>query len=168
VSVIYSPQIVRRLGQRMWSPSFRSSEGGVSQFRCSPSWGHCPVLESRHMKSETRRLNKLTGASTNIAKRYKLTTAATEIIDEAGQIHGQKSRAVQITVEILWRTQRRLRPVLIRAARVRPSTPPLSHSMERQIFDGQFRGFLLVSGIHGCPHTSHTATRIVFQPMPRL
>ena len=61
---------------------------------------------------------------------------------------------------------RRLRPVLILAARVRPSTPPLSHNMERQLFEGQFKGFFLVSGIHGCPHTSHTATRIVFQPMP--
>jgi hypothetical protein len=57
------------------------------------------------MKSETQRLNKLTGASRNIAKRYKLTTAAAEIIDQAGQIHGQKSRAVQIAVEILWRAQ---------------------------------------------------------------
>jgi hypothetical protein len=56
------------------------------------------------MKSETRRLNKLTGASRSVAKRYKLTTAAAEIIDQAGQIHGQKSRAVQIAVEILWRT----------------------------------------------------------------
>jgi hypothetical protein len=56
------------------------------------------------MKSETRRLNKLTGASKNIAKRYKLTTAAAEIIDQAGEVHGQKSRAVQIAVEILWRT----------------------------------------------------------------
>jgi hypothetical protein len=60
------------------------------------------------MKSETRRLNKLTGASRSVAKRYKLTTAAAAIIDQAGQIHGQKSRAVQIAVEILWRTQRRL------------------------------------------------------------
>jgi hypothetical protein len=60
------------------------------------------------MKSETRRLNKLTGASKNIAKRYKLTTAAAEIIDQAGEVHGQRSRAVQIAVEILWRTQRQL------------------------------------------------------------
>jgi hypothetical protein len=60
------------------------------------------------MKSETRRLNKLTGASKNIAKRYKLTTAAAEIIDQAGEVHGQKSRAVQIAVELLWRTQRQL------------------------------------------------------------
>jgi hypothetical protein len=56
------------------------------------------------MKSETRRLNKLTGASKNIAKRYKITTAAAEIIDQAGEVHGQKSRAVQIAVELLWRT----------------------------------------------------------------
>jgi hypothetical protein len=60
------------------------------------------------MKSETRRLNKLTGASKNIAKRYKLTTAAAAIIDQAGEVHGQRSRAVQIAVEILWRTQRQL------------------------------------------------------------
>jgi len=60
------------------------------------------------MKRETRRLNKLTGASKNVAKRYKLTEAAAEIIDQAGQIHGQRSRAVQIAVELLWRTQRHL------------------------------------------------------------
>jgi hypothetical protein len=60
------------------------------------------------MKSEIRRLNKLTGASKNIAKRYKLTTAAAEVIDQAGEVHGQKSRAVQIAIEILWRTQRQL------------------------------------------------------------
>jgi hypothetical protein len=57
------------------------------------------------MKSETRRLNRLTGASRSVAKRYKLTTAAAEIIDQAGEVHGQKSRAVQIAVEILWRAQ---------------------------------------------------------------
>jgi|SRR5208337_356608 len=56
------------------------------------------------MKSETRRLNKLTGARRNLAKRYKLTEAAAAIIDEAGKVHGQKSRAVQIAVELLWRT----------------------------------------------------------------
>jgi hypothetical protein len=33
--------------------------------------------------------------------------------------------------------------------------------------DGQFGGFS-DSGIHRCPHTSHTATRIVFQPMQPL
>jgi hypothetical protein len=32
----------------------------------------------------------------------------------------------------------RLRSVLIRASRVRPSTPPLSHRVERHFFDGQF------------------------------
>jgi hypothetical protein len=55
------------------------------------------------MESETRRLNKLSGASRSVGKRYKLTEAAAEIIDRAGQIHGQKSRAVQIAVEILCR-----------------------------------------------------------------
>jgi hypothetical protein len=33
-----------------------------------------------------------------------VTRATAEIIDQAGEIHGQKSRAVQIAVEILWRT----------------------------------------------------------------
>ena len=35
----------------------------------------------------------------------------------------------------------RLRPTLIRAARVLPSTPPLFHNVERHFFDGQFGGF---------------------------
>ena len=61
----------------------------------------------------------------------------------------------------------RLRPTLIRAARVLPSTPPLFHNVERHFFDGQFGGFS-VSGIHRCPHTSHTATLTVFHPMPPL
>jgi hypothetical protein len=58
----------------------------------------------------------------------------------------------------------RLRPALILATRVLPSTPPLSQSVERHFFDGQLGGFS-VSGIHLCPHTSHTATRILVQPM---
>src|ERR1039457_4129306 len=61
----------------------------------------------------------------------------------------------------------RLRPVLIRASRVLPSTPPLSQRVERHFFEGQFGGFS-VSGIHLCPQTSQTATRIVFQPMSPL
>ena len=61
----------------------------------------------------------------------------------------------------------RLRPALIRASRVLPSTPPLFHRVERHFFEGQFGGFT-VSGIHLCPQTSQTATRIVFQPMSRL
>jgi hypothetical protein len=61
----------------------------------------------------------------------------------------------------------RLRPVLIRACLVLPSMPPLFHKVERHFFEGQFGGFLL-SGIQRCPHTSHTATRIVFQPMQPL
>jgi hypothetical protein len=61
----------------------------------------------------------------------------------------------------------RLRPALIRASRVLPSTPALFQSVERHFFEGQFGGFP-VSGIHRCPHTSHTATLIVVQPMPPL
>ena len=61
----------------------------------------------------------------------------------------------------------RLRPVLTLASRVLPSTPPLSHRVERHFFDGQLGGFS-VSGIHLCPHTSHTATRIVLQPIQTL
>jgi len=60
-----------------------------------------------------------------------------------------------------------LRPALIRASRVLPSTPPLFHRVERHFFEGQFGGFS-VSGIHRCPQTSQTATRIVFQPIQPL
>ena len=55
------------------------------------------------MKSETRRLNKLKDTSHNLAKRYKLPEAALKIIERAGKIHGQQSRAIQVAVEILWR-----------------------------------------------------------------
>ena len=58
----------------------------------------------------------------------------------------------------------RLRPALIRASRVLPSTPPLFQSVDLHFLDGQFGGFS-VSGIHLCPQTSHSATRIVLQPM---
>src|SRR6266568_122166 len=56
------------------------------------------------MKSETRRLNKLKDESRNIAKRYKLPETAAEIIERAGKIHGQQSPAIQVAVEILWRS----------------------------------------------------------------
>jgi hypothetical protein len=59
----------------------------------------------------------------------------------------------------------RLRPVLIRACLVLPSTPPLFQSVERHFFEGQFGGFS-VSGIHLCPQTSQTATLIVSQLTP--
>jgi hypothetical protein len=61
----------------------------------------------------------------------------------------------------------RLRPALIRAVRVLPSIPPLFHNVERHFFDGQLGGFS-VSGIHLCPHTSQTATRILVQPMAAI
>ena len=61
----------------------------------------------------------------------------------------------------------RLRPALIRAARVLPSTPPLFHNIERHFLDGQLGGFRL-SGIHLWPQTSQTAIRIVFHPMQPL
>jgi hypothetical protein len=61
----------------------------------------------------------------------------------------------------------RLRPALIRASRVLPSTPPLSQSVDLHFLDGQVGG-LAVSGIHRCPQTSQTAIRILVQPMPRL
>jgi len=54
------------------------------------------------MKSETRRLNKLKDTSRNLAKRYKLPEAALKIIEKAGKIHGQQSRAIQVAVELLW------------------------------------------------------------------
>jgi len=54
------------------------------------------------MKSEARRLNRLKDTSRNLAKRYKLTQAALKIIEKAGKIHGQQSRAIQVAVELLW------------------------------------------------------------------
>jgi hypothetical protein len=54
------------------------------------------------MKNETRRLNKLKDTSRNLAKRYKLSEAALKIIEKAGKIHGQQSRAIQVAVELLW------------------------------------------------------------------
>ncbi len=54
------------------------------------------------MKSETRRLNKLKDTSHNLAKRYRLPLAALKIIERAGKIHGQQSRAIQVAVELLW------------------------------------------------------------------
>ena len=61
----------------------------------------------------------------------------------------------------------RLRPTLILASRVLPSMPPLFQRVDRHFLLGQFSG-LSVSGIHRCPHTSHTATRIQTQPMQPL
>jgi len=54
------------------------------------------------MKSETRRLNTLKDTSHNLAKRYRLPQAALRIIEKAGEIHGQQSRAIQVAVELLW------------------------------------------------------------------
>ncbi len=54
------------------------------------------------MNRETRRLNKLKDTSHNLAKRYRLSQAALKIIEKAGKIHGQQSRAIQIAVELLW------------------------------------------------------------------
>jgi hypothetical protein len=50
----------------------------------------------------------------------------------------------------------RLRPALIRAARVLPSTPPLFQRVERRAFEGQFGGFS-DSGIQRCPQTSQNS-----------
>lgn len=54
------------------------------------------------MKSETRRLNRLKDTSRNLAKRYKLPEAALKIIEKAGKVHGQQSRAIQVAVELIW------------------------------------------------------------------
>jgi hypothetical protein len=51
---------------------------------------------------ETRRLDKLKDESRNLAKRYKLPSEAVNLIEKAGDKHGQKSRAIQIAVELLW------------------------------------------------------------------
>jgi hypothetical protein len=46
----------------------------------------------------------------------------------------------------------RLRPALIRASRVLPSTPPLFHNVERHFVEGQFGGFYLF--LFQTPHYS--------------
>jgi hypothetical protein len=67
------------------------------------------VLECKIVSKtkEARRLSKLkreseSHESRNIAKRYKLPEAALKIIEKAGPIHGQQSRAIQVAVELLW------------------------------------------------------------------
>ncbi|MBZ5613239.1 MAG: hypothetical protein LAO23_04450 [Acidobacteriia bacterium] len=56
---------------------------------------------------EARRLSKLkreseSHESRNIAKRYKLPEAAVKLIEKAGPVYGQQSRAIQVAVELLW------------------------------------------------------------------
>jgi hypothetical protein len=51
---------------------------------------------------ESRRLDKLKDESRNVAKRYKLPEVALNIIEKAGKVHGQKSRAIQVAVELIW------------------------------------------------------------------
>lgn len=51
---------------------------------------------------ETRRLDRLKDESRNVAKTYKLPLAAVKLIEKAGKIHGQQSRAIQVGVELLW------------------------------------------------------------------
>jgi hypothetical protein len=50
---------------------------------------------------ETQRLDRLKDESRNIAKTYKLPLAAVKLIEKAGKIHGQQSRAIQVAVELL-------------------------------------------------------------------
>jgi len=56
---------------------------------------------------EARRLDALkrdseSHQSRNIAKRYKLPEAAVTIIEKAGAVYGQQSRAIQVALELLW------------------------------------------------------------------
>jgi hypothetical protein len=55
-------------------------------------------------RGEKKRLNAIQGESKNLAKTYKLPAGAIKIIERAAKIHGQQSRAIQIAVEIIWRT----------------------------------------------------------------
>jgi hypothetical protein len=50
------------------------------------------------------RLNRIRGEAKNVAKRYRLPELAVEIIEDAAKVHGQQSRAIQIAVEVIWRT----------------------------------------------------------------
>lgn len=68
----------------------------------------CYNINIVNKAKELRRLNRLKRApeghqSRNIAKRYKLHQGALEIIEQAGKLHAQQSRAIQIAVEIMWR-----------------------------------------------------------------
>src|SRR5262249_48362652 len=70
---------------------------------------HRQVLEYDAVgkKKEARRLGKLkreseSHESRHIAKRYKLPEAAVALIEKAGTVHGQQSRAIQVAVELLW------------------------------------------------------------------
>ena len=53
------------------------------------------------------------------------------------------------------------------ASRVRPSTPPLSQSVDRHFLLAQSFGYS-TDGIQTCPQTSHTATFCIRHPMSRL
>lgn len=54
--------------------------------------------------TEIRRLEQLAHAETaNLAKSYKLPERAADIFDRTAKVYGQKSRAIQVGVEILWR-----------------------------------------------------------------
>src|ERR1700722_12663352 len=55
-------------------------------------------------KKENERLNRIRGEAKNVAKRYRLPELAVELIERAAKIHGQQSRAIQIAVEVIWRT----------------------------------------------------------------
>lgn len=58
----------------------------------------------------SRRLNKLKDTSLNLCKRYMLPEAALKIIEKAGKIHGQQSRAIQVAVELIWHSPGKLVP----------------------------------------------------------
>ena len=62
----------------------------------------------RRKERENERLRKLrSGHTSTVAKRYKLPERAIEIIEQAGKIHGQQSRAIQIAVESFTGRQRK-------------------------------------------------------------
>ncbi len=55
-------------------------------------------------RKERARLDNLAHKETvNVAKRYRLRTGALEVIEQAGKLHAQQSRAIQIATEIMWR-----------------------------------------------------------------
>jgi hypothetical protein len=52
--------------------------------------------------TERKRLDSLKDTSRNVAKTYKFPVAALKLIEKAGRIHTQKSRAIQVAAELLW------------------------------------------------------------------
>jgi hypothetical protein len=89
----------------------------------------------------TRRLDSLEHSDTaNQPRRYKLPESVADAIDKAGKVYGQKSRAIQVGVEILWRSPGPLKllhddgdsPLVGRSYKLAPRTISQIETLGRQ------------------------------------